>query len=459
MAATTDPRLKPPPPSPISLTRGGDPFHQAAAVVFLGQSLLWLALLFRWATFSLIAWQPLAVELALAQWPSFAAYALFGGLLALNLAAGLGLLRGAGWARPVGLAAAVVALVAAVGYYALSREFYGTVLLAGLGGLALLLLTRRAAWSMAFPSAYWLLIFFLIPLAIVFFVSLGERTRLGTVTYPAFDLGNLGAFFDDYARIFSRIDGEFIYLRIFGRSLWLALLNTVICLLFAYPFAYWIARQPSHRRNMLIFLVMIPFWTNFLVRTYAWMLILRDSGLINNFWSITLHEQAVRLAEVSPLFEGLAAATAHKLPLLYNFPSVLLGLFYGYLPFMVLPLYTNLEKVNWSLLEAASDLYAGRWQSFRRVLLPLTLPGIIAGSIIVFIPSLGAYVTPDLMGGARVALLGNLLQQQFMTVRDWPFGSAISFIMMAVMLAATLVYFRVSAESERSAEMTVGRDK
>jgi len=145
------------------------------------------------------------------------------------------------------------------------------------------------------------------------------------------------------------------------------------------------------------------------------------------------------------------------LPLLYNFPSVLLGLFYGYLPFMILPLYTNLEKVNWSLLEAASDLYAGRWQSFRRVLLPLTLPGVIAGSIIVFIPSLGAYVTPDLMGGAKVALLGNLLQQQFMTVRDWPFGSAISFIMMAVMLAATLVYFRVSAESERTAEMTVAQ--
>jgi spermidine/putrescine transport system permease protein len=189
------------------------------------------------------------------------------------------------------------------------------------------------------------------------------------------------------------------------------------------------------------------------------MLILRDSGLINNFWTITLHEQAARLADLSPLFNWLAALTAQRLPLLYNFPSVLLGLFYGYLPFMVLPLYTNLEKVNWSLLEAAADLYAGRWQRMRRVLLPLTLPGIIAGSVIVFIPSLGAYVTPDLMGGARVALLGNLLQQQFMTVRDWPFGSAISFIMMAVMLAATLVYFRVSAESERAAEMTIGLDK
>lgn len=455
MAVTHDSGLSPRTPSPIRMTRGRDPFLQVATFLFFGQTLLWLSLLIRWATFSIVDWRPLAVELALAQWPPVAAYAIYGTLAALNLIAGLGLLREARWARPVAWVTAILTVLAGAAYYLLGREFYGAVLLAGLGGMLLVLLRRQTAWSMAFPSAYWLLVFFLIPLAIVFVVSLGERTRLGTVT---FDLGNPATLFDDYGRIFSRIGGDFIYLRIFARSLWLALLNTVICLAFAYPFAYWIARQPANRRSVLIFLVMIPFWTNFLVRTYAWMLILRDSGLINSFWSITLHEQAVRLAEVSPLFNWLAEATSQKLPLLYNFPSVLLGLFYGYLPFMVLPLYTNLEKVNWSLLEAAADLYAGRWQSFRRVLLPLTLPGIIAGSIIVFIPSLGAYVTPDLMGGARVALLGNLLQQQFMTVRDWPFGSAISFIMMAVMLAATLVYFRVSAEAERTAEMTVARE-
>lgn len=459
MAVANDAGLTPRNTSSISLTRGHDPYLRAAAVVNLGQALLWLSLLFRWATYNFINWQPLAVELALAEWPPAVAYVVYGALLALHLVAGLGLLRERGWARPLGFVAAAVSLGTGIGYYLLAGEFYGAVMLVGLGGLALLLPARRAAWSMAFPSAYWLLIFFLVPLAIVFVVSLGERSRLGTVTYPPFDITNLGVYFNDYARIFSRIGGDFIYLRIFGRSLWLALLNTVICLVIAYPFAYWIARQPANRRTALIFLVMIPFWTNFLVRTYAWMLILRDSGLINNFWTSTLHDQAVRLAEVSPLFDRLAAATSQELPLLYNLPSVLLGLFYGYLPFMVLPLYTNLEKVNWSLLEAASDLYAGRWQSFRRVLLPLSLPGIIAGSIIVFIPSLGAYVTPDLMGGARVALLGNLLQQQFMTVRDWPFGSAISFIMMAVMLAATLVYFRVSAEAERTADITVVQDK
>ncbi|MBP9500547.1 MAG: ABC transporter permease [Candidatus Promineofilum sp.] len=458
MAVTNDTGLSPRSTSPNPLlTRSHDPFLRAAAVVNLVQALLWLSLLVRWATFSIINWRPLAVELSLANWSPVTAYAVYGALLALSLVAGLGLWRETSRARPLDFVAAAVTLAAGLGYYLLVGEFYGAIVLVGLGGMALLLLTRQAAWSMAFPSAYWLLIFFIIPLAIVFVVSLGERSRLGTVTYPAFDPGNLGAYFNDYGRIFSRIGGEFIYLRIFGRSIWLALLNTIICLLFGYPFAYWIARQPANHRNILIFLVMIPFWTNFLVRTYAWMLILRDSGLINNFWTMTLHEQAVRLAAVSPLFDWLAAATSQKLPLLYNFPAVLLGLFYGYLPFMVLPLYTNLEKVNWSLLEAASDLYAGRRQSFRRVLLPLSLPGIVAGSIIVFIPSLGAYVTPDLMGGAKVALLGNLLQQQFMTVRDWPFGSAISFIMMAVMLAATIVYFRVSTEDDPLAEMTAAQ--
>ena len=463
MAVSTGAGLSPQPTTPsappTTMSRGFDAYLRAAAYIFLGSAFLWLFLLFRWISFIRIDWTPYAIELALAQFPPMVAYLVYGGLLIAGFLVGVGLWREARWARPAGLALAALMVVAGFAYYALAGEFYGAVALVGAGGLLLLLLTRQRAWVLAYPAGYWLLIFFLIPMAIVFVVSLGERTRLGTVTFPPFNLANPTAFLDDYLRIFERINGELIYLRIFARSIWLALLNTAICLLFGYPFAYWIARQPANRRLVLIFLVMIPFWTNFLVRTYAWILILRDSGLINNFWSITLHEQAVRMAEVTPLFGWLADITSRKLPLLYNFPSVLLGLFYGYLPFMVLPLYSNMEKVNWSLLEAASDLYANGWQSFRRVLLPLTLPGIIAGSIIVFIPSLGAYVTPDLMGGARVALLGNLLQQQFMTVRDWPFGSAISFIMMAVMLAATLVYFRVSAEAERTTEITVVHDK
>lgn len=451
MAVTTDTGLSPR-PSAAPMTRGRDPFHQVAAILLLTQTALWAFLLFRWATFSRFNWNAYPAELTLAQWPPLLVYGLYGLLAVWTAVAAAGLLREARWGRAAGLAYAITTLAGALLYYLVGREFVGAVVVVAAAGLLLCLLTRRAAWSLAYPAAFWLLVFFLIPLAIVFFVSLGERTRLGTVTSPPLSLGSLGALFDDYARVFSRVGGDFIYLRIFGRSAWLALLNTALCLLFGFPLAYWIARQPANRRNMWIFLVMIPFWTNFLVRTYAWMLILRDSGLINSAWTGSFHDAATVIAGRAPALGWLADITARPLPLLYNTGAVLVGLFYGYLPFMVLPLYSNLEKTNWSLLEAAADLGANGYQRFTRVLLPLSLPGIIAGSIIVFIPSLGAYVTPDLMGGAKVSLLGNLLQQQFMTVRDWPFGSALSFIMMAVMLAATLVYFRASAEAERRQE-------
>ncbi|MCB8951275.1 MAG: ABC transporter permease [Ardenticatenales bacterium] len=420
-----------------------NPLWRAALLLSGGQFLLWAALFFRWLTFSAFNWTPLPVELALAAWPPLVAYLVYGLLGVTDLLVGIGLWRGWRGAVWSGVARNVVVAGISIAFFLLTREFFSACLLLALAVLGLLLLRRQTAWTLAFPAAFWLGLFFLVPLVIVFVVSLGERARLGTVTYPPLSLKNLGVYFDDYVRFFSRINGDFIYLRIFWRSLWVAALNTLICLLLGFPFAYWIARQPSRLRGALIFLVMIPFWTNFLVRTYAWMLILRDSGLINNIWSITLHEQAAMLAGSSRFFAWLAEVTSHKLPLLFNLPAVMLGLCYGYLPFMILPLYSNLEKMDWSLLEAAADLGAGKWRSLIRILLPLTRPGIVAGAIIVFIPSLGAYVTPDLMGGARVSLVGNLLQQQFMTVRDWPFGSAISFILMAIMLAAAILYFRV----------------
>lgn len=272
-----------------------------------------------------------------------------------------------------------------------------------------------AVASLVSPAALWLLVFFLIPLIIVLLVSFGERGEAGQVVY-SWTLKN-------YLRFFSRVGERYLYVLIFARSLWIALLNTLLCLLVGYPLAYFIARQPSRRRNALLLLVMIPFWTNFLVRTYAWMVILRDTGVINNF------------------LMGLGFIS-QPLPLLFNQGAVLLGLFYGYLPFMVLPLYASIEKLDFSLVEAAQDLGANALRTFLRIILPLTKPGLVAGSILVFIPSIGAYVTPDLMGGAKVTMVGNLLQQQFLKVRDWPFGSAVGFILMLTVLGATLLYFR-----------------
>ncbi|MEZ4706343.1 MAG: ABC transporter permease [Caldilineaceae bacterium] len=223
----------------------------------------------------------------------------------------------------------------------------------------------------------------------------------------------------NYVRVF-----DTLYLSILWRSFLLALANTLICLLMAYPFAYYIARMENARtRNLLLVLIMVPFWTNFLIRTYAWRVILANDGPINLFLLNT----------------GLVS---EPLQLIFTNFAVVVGLVYGYLPFMVLPLYAAIERIDFSLMEAASDLYANGWQAFRKVLFPLSMPGVIAGSILVFIPSLGAFVTPDLLGGAKTVMIGNLIQGQFLTSRDWPFGSAFSVLLMLMVLGATLIYFR-----------------
>lgn len=270
--------------------------------------------------------------------------------------------------------------------------------------------------SLLSPSAAWLFVFFLLPLVMVLLVSLGKRGAMGGVVYQ-WNLAN-------YIRFVDRI-----YLKISFRSAWIAAASTFLCLLFGYPLAYFVARRPNRRwRNVLLLLVMIPFWTNFLVRTYAWMIILRDKGLINSLLTQT-------------------GIITKPLPLLFNQNAVILGLFYGYLPFMVLPLYASIEKLDFSLVEAAQDLGANSFVAFRRVVLPLTMPGIVAGAIITFIPSIGAYVTPDLLGGAKAMMIGNLLQQQFLEVRDWPFGSAVGVILMATVLLATMLYFRTGRKT------------
>jgi spermidine/putrescine transport system permease protein len=262
------------------------------------------------------------------------------------------------------------------------------------------------------PTIFWLTLFFIAPIFVVLVVSFGKRSLLGVVEYD-FNL-------DNYRRVFS----ELIYLRILWKSLWLAILNTVLCLLVGYPFAFYIARQSPSRQRMLIFLVMVPFWTNFLVRTYALIFIVRDTGFINN------------------VLTGLGVVD-EPLKIMFTQTGVLLGMLYGYLPFAILPLYASIEQLDFDYVQAAQDLGANGVKVFLRIILPLTMPGVVAASIITFIPTLGAYVTPDLMGGGNTFLIGNLLQQQFMTVRDWPFGSALGIILMVMVLAATMFYFRV----------------
>jgi spermidine/putrescine transport system permease protein len=206
-----------------------------------------------------------------------------------------------------------------------------------------------------------------------------------------------------------------------------AALATLGCLVLGFPLALFISRAPENRRRLYLYLVILPFWTSFLVRTYAWMFLLRDTGLINN----TL------------LAWGLIR---EPLPLLYNEGAVLAGLIYGYLPFMVLPLYATLERLDPSLVEASADLGARPFTTLRRIVIPLAQPGIRAGCLLVFIPCLGAYLTPDLLGGGKTILIGNLIQNQFTTARDWPFGAAVSLALMALVTILLLSLARRNKE-------------
>lgn len=275
-----------------------------------------------------------------------------------------------------------------------------------------------AAWLLLLPAAAWLLLFFIAPLFIVLAFSMMKAGVYGGVL-PVFTL-------DNYQRVF-----DALYLSTFLRSFWIALLTTLICLLLGFPLAYFIAARPPGKRGALLLALMVPFWTNFLIRTYAWLTILRtNTGLVNG----TL------------LSLGLIQ---EPLPLFGNDFAIVLGLVYAWLPDMVLPIYAALERLDRSLLEAASDLYAPRWRVFLRVVWPLALPGVVAGSMLVFIPSLGAFVTPALLGGGKSLMVGNIISNQFLSARDWPFGSALSALMMALMLLATLIYFRSTSQREQ----------
>ncbi|MCX6585142.1 MAG: ABC transporter permease [Acidobacteria bacterium] len=251
------------------------------------------------------------------------------------------------------------------------------------------------------PAWAFTLLLFLGPLLIIVVYSLETKGVYGGVV-PPWTLEN-------YARLLDPLYGVILL-----RSFLMAAVSTLGCIVLAFPLAYYIARS-GRRKTLLLNLVMLPFWTSFLVRTYAWMFLLRDTGLINS----------------ALLAAGLIT---EPLPLLYNDGAVIVGLIYGYLPFAVLPLYSNLERLDKSLLEAAADLGARPWQTLLHIVLPLTAPGLRAAGVLVFIPCLGAYLTPDLLGGGKSMMIGNLVQNQFTSARDWPFGSALSLALMAIVM-------------------------
>lgn len=278
-------------------------------------------------------------------------------------------------------------------------------------------LTRR--WLLIAPTALFLLVFMLAPLGLMAFMSLLEPGTFGGVKWGQYTPEAYIKFLFD-----RNLDDSLVvntdYLSIFSRSFILAALTMAVTLLVAFPVALYIALQNPRRRAWLIFLVTIPFWTNLLVRTYAWILLLRNGGLID--------------AGLKPLgFEG-------PLNLLYTPIAVQIGLVYAFLPFMVLPIYTSLEKMDWRLVEAAFDLYATRWKALLRIVLPLAAPGIVAGCILVFVPALGTYFIPELLGGSKTLMIGNLIQQQFGSSRNWPFGAALSFALLGIVLLFMLVY-------------------
>ncbi len=271
------------------------------------------------------------------------------------------------------------------------------------------------------PTLLWMIILLIIPLLLTVVTSFGQRDTDGNVIYQ-FTVEN-------YTRLLGFTPAGFdpLYFTILWRSLSLALQTTVVSILLAYPLAFYIARAAAKRRNTLLFLVLVPLWTNFVIRIYAWIMILRTQGVLNSVlgWGA-----------------GLAGLSFTPLDLYPSQGAVLIGMVYEFLPFMILPIYTSLEKIDGSLFEASADLGANALRTFLRVTLPLSMPGVVAGTILTFIPVVGTFVVSDILGGRQVILVGNLIQRQFLEARNPPFGSAVSIILMVMTLFFTLYYTR-----------------
>ncbi len=260
----------------------------------------------------------------------------------------------------------------------------------------------RVFWTLGLPPTFWLLAFFIIPLGFLFVMSFGDKAIVdGQVSITEYDyftgIGN-------YIRAFDPL-----YLTIIWKSIWISVLATALCLATAYPIAFGICFAPNKWKPLLLLLVILPFWINLLIRTYALIAVFRTQGYVN---------LVLGTVGIGP-FE-----------MLYNNFAVTFGLVYVYMPFMVLPLYATIERLDKSFLEASLDLGASQFRTFLSVTVPLTMPGIISGVILVFIPCLGSFLTPDLLGGANAIMIGNVIERQFKAANDWPFGAALSFLLM-----------------------------
>ena len=294
----------------------------------------------------------------------------------------------------------------AVGTSRISLRRRRDIVRAGAGG------PRYPGW-LALPAVVWYVLFFIGPLSIMAVFSVAERVGFTGILYT-FSLDNFVYLWDP------------LYGRVFLRTLGLAFFGTVATLIVGFPLAYYLARY-ARRKTLLLMLIVVPFWTSFLIRTYSWLIILdRDFPLF----------RALRSIGVLP----------EDLQILYTSKAVYIGIVYNYLPLMVLPLYAALERMDWSLVEAAQDLGDNALQAFRRVTLPLVLPGVLAGSLLVFIPLMGEYLTPVILGGDLTVYAGNLIGQQFLTARDWPFGAAIAMVVIAAMTVLVLAYARLAGK-------------
>ncbi|MGN8116880.1 ABC transporter permease [Labrys sp. 22185] len=280
----------------------------------------------------------------------------------------------------------------------------------------------RNRWLLSAPALFVILVAATGPLLIVLVYSFLVPGPYGDVKWQFSTEGWTSVLFerdmfDDTLSLASA------HLTIFWRSVKLALMTTVVTLALGFPTAYFISTRPAHRRDLWLFLITIPFWTNLLIRTFAMLQIIRNEGLFNMV--------LIKLGVISA-----------PLQILYTDTAILAGMAYVYLPLMVLPIYASMEKFDFRLVEAGYDLYASRFQVLRRIIIPLTKPGIVAGSILVFIPALGAYVTPNLLGGGKNMMLSNLIELQFGQGRNWPLGASLSITVMAIVMVALLVYVR-----------------